>query len=70
MAETKSIHFSPMLEQPSDETVNITSDIGLFPGGINFEDAHVASRPVEERKKNIVFQVTMTVNIERLLGGK
>ena len=50
MAETKSVHFSPILEQPSDETINITSDIGLFPEGINFEDTHVTSQSKSAKK--------------------
>ena len=50
MAETKSVHFSPILEQPSDETVNISSDIGLFPEGMNFEDAYEASLSKSAKK--------------------
>lgn len=50
MAETKSVRFSPILEQPSDETVNISSDIGLFPEGLNFEDADEASLSKSAKK--------------------
>ena len=43
MADTRSVHFSPIIEQASDETSIVSSDVGLFLEGMNFEDAYTAS---------------------------
>lgn len=43
MAETRSVHFSPILEQASDETSDINSDAGSFSTAMSREEAYVAS---------------------------
>ena len=50
MADTRSVHFSPIIEEVSDETSIVSSDVGLFPEGMNFEDAYM-SKSVERVRK-------------------
>lgn len=53
MAYVKRVHFSPILEQPSDITSVVGSDIGLFPEGMDFEDAYIASLSKNAKKYRV-----------------
>lgn len=50
MAEIKSVTFSPILEHAPDDVSVVSSDTGLFPEGIKFEDAYIASLSKSARK--------------------
>lgn len=50
MAEIKSVHFSPILEHAPDDISIPSSDVALFPEGIKFEDAYIASLSKSAKK--------------------
>ena len=50
MADTRSVHFSPIIEEVSDETSIVSSDVGLFPEGMNLEDTYIASLSKSAKK--------------------
>ena len=43
MAATRSVHFSPILEQPTDETSDINSDVSSFSTATSCEEAYATS---------------------------
>ena len=50
MAEIKSVTFSPIIEQARDDVSVVSSDTGLFPEGVKFEDAYIGSLSKSARK--------------------
>lgn len=53
MVAIKSVHFSPILEQATDDISTASSDVGLFPNGRKFEDAYIASLSKSAKKYHL-----------------